>query len=294
MSGRVHLRTERFSVEVEPEIGGALATFDVIRKGEALAVLRHAPTIMKSALDAACFPLVPFANRIRGGGFVCDGRRIDLPANMAGDRSPIHGQGWQSAWRVNSQSESEADLGFRHEPGPWPWIYDARQWIKLVDDGLELTLECVNLSDDPMPCGLGYHPYYPCNDQTRLRAIVTHAWTIDADVLPVERVPAVGRYDLADRLACGQGLDNGFDGWGHEAEILWPDREFSVTMRSQDATRFQLYSPPQGGIIAAEPVQNANAALNEPQADWPKLGITMLGRGESVRLRVHWRVTDQG
>ena len=49
------------------------------------------------------------------------------------------------------------------------------------------------------------------------------AWTIDEKVLPVERVPAEGRYDLRDRLVCGQDLDNGFGGWGGEALMSDPD-----------------------------------------------------------------------
>ena len=161
--------------------------------------------------------------------------------------------------------------------------------ITLSDAGLTLQLECENLSAEPMPCGLGFHPYHPCDATTRLRTHGDPAWTIDADVLPVERVPATGRYDLADRLVCGQALDNGFEGWGGETQIVWPDRDLAVTMSSQDATRFQLFSPPTGGIFVAEPVQNANAALNAPEAEWPQLGLALLQRGETARLRAEWR-----
>jgi len=135
-----------------------------------------------------------------------------------------------------------------------------------------------------MPCGLGFHPYYPCGPDTVLDTEVASAWTIDAAVLPVDKVPATGRYDLRERRICGQGLDNGFDGWGGTATITWPGEEARVRLSSTDAGRFQVYSPETGGLFVAEPFQNANAALNEPQSEWSSLGITILEQGESVTV----------
>ena len=40
-----------------------------------------------------------------------------------------------------------------------------------------------------MPCGLGQHPYFPCGGGTRIDTVVTHVWTINEHVLPVEKVP---------------------------------------------------------------------------------------------------------
>ena len=48
----------------------------------------------ENVLDAASFPLVPYVNRIRGGRFTFRGREVRLAPNMAGDPSPLHGQGW--------------------------------------------------------------------------------------------------------------------------------------------------------------------------------------------------------
>ena len=91
-------------------------------------------------------------------------------------------------------------------------------------------------------------------------------------MLPVDSVPATGRYDLRHRHVCTQGLDNGLDGWGGEASILWPSEAASFHLTSPDAGRLQLYSPPTGGVFVAKPVQNANAALNAPQDECPRSG----------------------
>ena len=119
---------------------------------------------------------------------------------------------------------------------------------------------------------------------------VLSAWTVDAAVLPVENVPALGRYNLHNRLICGQALDNGFDGWDGEAKITWPGMAAGLRLSSPDAGRFQVYSPATGGLFVAEPVQNANTALNANQTDWDMLGITTLRYGQTARLRARFDV----
>jgi aldose 1-epimerase len=103
-------------------------------------------------------------------------------------------------------------------------------------------------------------------------------------MLPVDRVPAEGRYDLRGRKACGQGLDNGFGDWGGVARIGTPGLPFRTVLSSPEARFFQLYSPAAGGVFAAEPVTHANAALNAPEEDWPALGLRVLAPGESMKM----------
>ena len=149
-----------------------------------------------------------------------------------------------------------------------------------------MVLTCRNASDEPMPCGLGQHPYFNCGPGTRIDTEVAHAWAIDERVLPVDKVPADGRFDLADRAVCGQDLDHGFGGWGGTARMTDPDWPFEVELSSPDARFFQLYSPATGGIFVAEPVSHANAALNAPEEQWADLGMRVLGRGEVMSLEM--------
>jgi aldose 1-epimerase len=273
-----------------PALGGSILRLDFCEKGRKTAVLRRAREEVKSVLEAACFPLVPFSNRIRNGRFAFRHRNVTLAPNMHGDPSPLHGQGWLGAWKMLRSNSFEAELLFEHAPGEWPWRYEARQSFALDPEGLTLRLACRNLSDEPMPCGLGQHPYFPCTPETRLDTHVDHVWTIDEKVLPVEKMPAAGRFDLTDRLVCGQGLDHGFGGWGGNARISDPALPFAVEMRSADADFFQLYSPVSGGLFVAEPVSHANAALNEPEEDWAELGLRVLEPDEEMALTMRIEV----
>lgn len=269
-----------YELVLAPEIGGSIASFT--RHGRPILRGRRDP---QSPLDCGCFPLVPYCNRIRDGAFVFRGRRVEIAPNMAGDPSPLHGDGWLGPWLIESQTESEACLFYAHDAGEWPWAYESRQTFRLSEAGLEAEITCKNLSDQPMPCGLGFHPYFPCDVDTRIETSVAQVWEVDDKVLPTGVAPATGQYALDDRPACGRGLDNGYGGWGGEMRLRYGDG--AVTrMASPDAKFFQIYSPPSGGLLAAEPVSHANAALNEPEPRWAELGLRVLAPGETMRLRM--------
>jgi aldose 1-epimerase len=284
-SGRIlKLAAGNLRLELSPSIGGAISAFEWIEGDVSRPILRQCPSPLENVLDAASFPLVPYVNRIRDGGFTFRGREVRIAPNMAGDPSPLHGQGWLNPWKVDRSGQRYASLSFQHEAGEWPWTYDARQHFLLDETSLNLTLTCRNASAEPMPCGLGQHPYFRCGPATRLDTVVTDVWTIDDKVLPVEKVPAEGRYDLRKRLVCGQGLDHGFGGWGGLAWINDPSWPYEVHLSSPDAGFFQLYSPPSGGVFVAEPVTHANAALNAPEVEWAELGMRVLQPGEELSL----------
>jgi len=284
------LSAGRLSLQLSPSVGGGIFAFVWEDQGRRTNLLRQCNGSGKNVLELGNFPLVPFVNRIRGGRFTFRGREVRLRPNMPGDVSPLHGQGWLAPWTVESSDESQAELSFTHAAGEWPWDYEARQSFALDEQGLSLRLACRNLSNAPMPCGLGQHPYFPCGPATRLDTRVEHVWTIDEHVLPVEKVPATGHFDLKDRAVCGQGLDHGFGGWGGWARMSDPDWPCDLELSSPDARFFQLYSPASGGIFVAEPVSHANAALNAPEDEWAELGMQVLEPGEGMALDIRLEV----
>jgi aldose 1-epimerase len=293
MATSVILTSRSLRLELNPSIGGCISAFEWTGTEPPRPILRKCHSPLEKVLGAACFPLVPYVNRIRGGSFGFRGRTVRLAPNMAGDPSPLHGQGWLNPWTVEAKSGSSAALAYRHEASEWPWSYEARQHFALDEEGLSARLSCRNTSAEPMPCGLGFHPYFPCGPRTRIDTEVAVAWTVDEHVLPVEKVPAEGRYDLRDRLVCGQSLDNGFGGWGGEVRMSDPGWPFELRLTSPEARFFQLYSPPGGGIFVAEPVTHANAALNHPESEWPELGMRVLEPGEEMSLDMRLEVVPR-
>ncbi|MBV8687650.1 MAG: aldose 1-epimerase [Alphaproteobacteria bacterium] len=288
----LNLSNGALTLVLAPSRGGSIARFDYrSTDGAAIPLLRGSEDPAGGAiLDHASFPLVPYVNRIRGGRFPFRGREVRLAPNLPGDPSPLHGQGWLAPWEVDGASSTAAVLSYRHPAGEWPWAYDAAQHFSLDPGGFTAILSCTNRSAEPMPCGLGHHPYFPCTAETVLDTGVADVWTVDDKVLPVERIAAEGRYDLRNRRICGQGLDNGFSGWLGLARIETPGAPVRIELSSPEAAFFQVYSPESGGLFVAEPVTHANAALNEPEETWPELGLRVLDPGETMSLTMRLEV----
>ena len=97
--GLLKLVRGRLDLRLAPQVGGCIAAFNYLsdEKGKT-PILRGADAVPSSVLDAASFPLVPYSNRVRNGRFRFRGREVTLAPNMAGDPSPLHGQGWLAAY----------------------------------------------------------------------------------------------------------------------------------------------------------------------------------------------------
>ena len=192
--GRPTLVAGRAHLSLAPELGGSILRYWWQESGEVIDWLRpaHPGADVPNPLDTACFPLVPFSNRIRDGHFRFRNHSIRLPRNFGDHPHAIHGHGWQAPWRLADWAGSEALLEYRHEAGAWPWSYLARQRFSLDEDGLTIALELENTSPSEMPAGLGLHPYFPRTEGATMQADVDAMWQVDHEVMPLCRTEPSG------------------------------------------------------------------------------------------------------
>lgn len=279
-----------YTIELAPEIGGAVSGLWFEQDGLRTPVLRPAGSGETDPTGCGCFPLAAFCNRLREGRLRFRGRTFDIPPNRPGERHPLHGQAWLAPWNAEKLGPDQARMRFRHEPGHWPWRYEAEQSILAADNGVALSLEIRNLDDQAMPAGIGLHPYFPAGDRVTIRTGVEGVLLTDAEHLPTGEVaPALGAYGLSDRLISGAGLDHGFTGWSGQLEILYPDHVVRVSA-SSNASWLQVYAPTGEDYFCAEPVTHANGALALGEADWEDQGIRILEPGQSLRMDMRLEV----
>ena len=274
-----------YELGMDPEVGGGV-TFLRFRGVD---VLRPAPPAPTGPLDLSCFPLVPYSNRITHGRFVWEGREIALAPNMRGDPSALHGDGWLSAWSLAEASPERMVLELRQAAGAWPWSYLARQIAHADPRGVTLELEVTNLSDEAMPVGLGFHPYFPGRTSARLKAEVTAVWLTDAEILPTELGPAdaFGDWAADAPVATPVLIDHCYTGWTGPADITLADRGIKVRLTASASLHWlHVYSPPGQDFFAVEPVGQRPDALNteDPRAE----GVIVLppGASHTVAMRL--------
>jgi aldose 1-epimerase len=99
-----------------------------------------------------CYPMAPYAGRVREGRFTFHGRAYELPRLMGGHA--IHGTAFLRPW------EADGAGGFATDLGPdWPFPGWIRQELRLDAGGLDLRLE-VHAASGAMPASCGWHPWF--------------------------------------------------------------------------------------------------------------------------------------
>lgn len=250
-----------YALEVLPDLGGAIRALSF----EGVPVLRSVPSDVKSSGDTGCFPLIPYANRIRNGAFSFGGRDVRLPMTFPGHPHSLHGHGWVVGWTVVRQTASELLLAYDHAPDSWPWPYRGEQRFGLDENGLSVTLTVVNTGAEPMPASLGLHPWFPRTPGTILTADVDAVWLADDTMMPTKLVAGTHFFDLAKGAVLKDApfVDNCYTGWKGSAMIDQPDLGLKVVLRA-DCPFLHVYAPVGSDFVCAEPVSAMPDAFNRP------------------------------
>jgi aldose 1-epimerase len=293
-SNVLSLRHGALCLELAPQVGGSIARFFSERDGEEHHWLRPATAAALAARDPlrmASFPLAPWCNRIRDGRSGFGPRPIDLPPNLPNSPHTIHGTAWRHPWAVLDVGGDHAVLAQQHRPArgarDWPYAFDVRQHYRLSPQGLAVEIELTNRSDDPMPAGIGHHPYFPHSPGTRLTSKVSAMWASDDQLLPTELVKPPFLQQMAVGIHLSDlDLDNNFIGWQHEARVEWPVSRSALVMRAEPPLDyFVLYCPKDADHFVMEPVSNCTDWMNLAERGIRNAGGTMLAPGDTLTGR---------
>ena len=137
------------SLTIATDAGGRLATLQV----DGLDLIgRGGPGLY----HWGCYPMAPFAGRIRRGLLSWQGRRYQLPITFGPDA--IHGVTVDRRWTVLDADAGHARLSCDFDRR-WPWRGRVLADYVLTADGLTGRLE-VQATDRPMPAWAGWHPWF--------------------------------------------------------------------------------------------------------------------------------------
>jgi aldose 1-epimerase len=279
---------------VVPGLGSGIARYWTETGGRQINWLRPAAAKALAACEPtglACFPLVPYSNRIRNGCFPFGGELIAMPRSETREAHAEHGHGWVSPWTVLEGSADRLITEYRHAADSWPFTYSARQTFQLDDTTLHVRIELRNDDCRPMPCGIGLHPYFPRDADSRLCAEVKGMWRNHADTLPVEHVSPPHDQNPARGLAVDRvELDNVFTEWSRLAVMEWPSRKQRLEMVATPPLKFLvIYTPSGEPYFCAEPVSNCTDAFNLAAAGVTDTGMIVLAPGQTISGEVTFR-----
>lgn len=147
----VHLESTNARVHVHPSHGARIGSF----------VINETPIFVESAestFDWGCYPMVPFAGRMRDASLTFRNKTYAFPANdPSGLPHAIHGTALDVVWNVESQDSSRVELTYELAE-PWPFRGTVRHVVELSNESLTCTLALT--AHDDMPAMLGWHPWF--------------------------------------------------------------------------------------------------------------------------------------
>lgn len=274
--GLVTLVAADYEVVIAPDIGGSLRSLD----WKGLPLFRRART--GHILDAACFPIVPFCNRIAMGRFAVDGVEHCLPSNFPDAWHPhaLHGYGWVRPWQVIAQDASSIRLVHVYNEGEWPWRYRAEQHVVVAADGVRMQMEVTNLGPGIMPAGLGFHPYFPGDDSAVYHGLHRGEWQTSSDGLPLALAEAVGAVDWWQGAPMtSRAVDTIQEGRDGALTIRRPADGLLIEMEPSDCLSCTgVYVASDADFFCVEPLTHPTDAINRAPEK-----LAMLRQGETLQ-----------
>ncbi len=281
----------RVRAAIRPDLGGGLGRFDHLRAGRVEPLFRPEPAGgARLPFDLASIILIPWSNRVSGGGFTFRGRRHPLAANVAGEPYPLHGNGFALPWEVVLQETARVELRCRSE-GPGTYRYAAELSYSVSGGVLGIRLVVTNEGEAALPFGLGFHPWFVRTPDARLEAPADQVWLEDADHLPSGAAPAAlpegWCFGTAAMLPDGF-VNNAFTGWPGRASVLWPARGLALDIEASALPVYILYAPgPDAGFFCFEPVSHVVDAFNLPGGAEAN-GMTVLEPGARMKAELRF------
>jgi len=274
-----------------PALGGSVANWEVKREDGWQAIWRPFEPTTDGRRVVGNFPLVPFSNRVSGGGITVDGVFYPMERNRTDNAFPLHGNGWMQAWNVVEHSANVIELAVEsHQHHGYPWDYTARQRYSLDGNVMTMRLEVTHQGERRMPYGLAFHPFQlrGANPEgPKLQFKADGYWVANEQCIPQSHstaLPIDRDFNVMRRLGNGH-VDNNFTGWDGRMVMERDDIDLRIdwqTTEPGDIHLSVLFRPENSPFFCFEPISHITDAVNRPGMP----DMRLLEKGQSMALEV--------
>ena len=282
----IHLRdaAHHLEVSIAPSLGNM--TFELKANGHNLLYFPFdsvAKWVEKPAQVGIPF-LGPWANRLSEDAFYANGKRYHLNPDAIALRrdpngQPIHGlllfaKDWEVVSLKSDEQHAEVTsrLEFWKHPdwmAQFPFAHALQMTHRLSHGVLEVRVSVHNLSVDPMPLVIGFHPWYQISDaprdEWRVHVPVRTHYQLSEKTIPTGATEAStlpASFTLAE-----QSLDDVFGGVQHQDEFTVEGKSQKIAIRFGPKYPIAIvYAPTTRPVICFEPMSGVTNGFNLHQA----------------------------
>jgi aldose 1-epimerase len=232
--------------------------------------------------------LAPFANRLDEPAFYANGRKYSFDLELGNVRGPIPIHGFLTGakdWRlVEAKADSRAawvtsTLDFYRNPQwmkQFPFAHTITMTYRLQDGALEVRTRIDNLSVEPMPVAIGFHPYFQLTDSPRDEwtvALDARAhWRLAPNLIPTGETEAIEQVFPNPRAIPlkDHSLDDVFGDLARDKDgravmsVRGKAQQLDVAL-GPNYRAMVVYSPKASAFVALEPMAGITNSMNLAQ-----------------------------
>ena len=285
----IEIKNDVLSLGILPEAGGSLSYL----KYKGTDLLRPANPSETEANQTALFPMIPYASFIQEGHFPYFGITRHVEKNCPFSRFPLHGDVWRNKLALKSKTENSVILSYIHDKKEgFPFSYMAEIEYKLEGNQLQVLLTLHNEMGLPMPYGMGIHPFFIKDTDTKIQFNANKIWFRGDDPILGHPYTVPNNLNFSNgQVVSGNGTNISFGSWDGKAQISYPSKNISIEIQSGTPFRHLiLYAPKGKNFFCLEPVTNTPDAFNLASLGIVGTGIQSLGPKQSVCEKIEFIV----
>jgi aldose 1-epimerase len=262
-SGQAHvIAAGEIECAVLPEVGARLHNLRAFGHELLRVPDRNSKHVEEPFLWGA-YTMAPWCNRLTVGPTPVGGRLVDLHPNFD-DGTAIHGQVYARPWSVLSATA----FTITGDGNGWPWPYEVAAAFDISGNSLRIEQRLTNLADEPMPGGIGLHPWF--TKPVEIEIAADHVYRNNASSA-MRSAPVEGPVDMRQRSVMADDLD---ETWPDPADpavrMWWPRNGVTATIRLESpAPHITAASPAWCDAIAVEPQTHAPEGLRRLLEGFP-------------------------
>lgn len=285
------------SFSIVPERGANV--LDIVFSGKNILDGYNTPDELEAAKWGKSVLLFPFPNRLDRGRYEWLGKKYEFPLNNAATENAIHGFVRDEAFEVEyvflakNHASILCSYAYEGQRPYYPFPFSLEVEFMIHDSGA-FTLEaaCLNLHDEPIPVGFGWHPYFKLADQAdahKMQLPACEKIAINERMIPTGKRSEFADFQRKKRVG-DTFLDNCFfnkkTSGAYKMTLEGGDRSIAVKASARQFPFFQVFTPPHRESVALEPMTcNVDAFNNRdglvtlaPDKEWKaKMEITVDG-----------------
>ncbi|GJL94386.1 MAG: aldose 1-epimerase [Hyphococcus sp.] len=249
----IELSNHHYKSKIEPSAGCAVLALQY----NGVNIFRPCPSVEALQLDpreAACFPCVPYFGRLPSG-FSQGGPPWNLTPTLPAcdNENALHGEGWIMPWETLSITKDVliCSAAYIPRPGGYPFSFEATQSFSISEKSFSISLTILNTAREPIPVGLGLHPFFDRHEETRVKFTATELW-IPPNEDNGRQTPIPDEWDFSyGRALPNETLDHSFI--GTTSDVVISQRSGDITL-SSNTNLLHVYAPENEPYFCLEPI----------------------------------------